>query len=149
LGAERGERREVASSARVRAGRIVEVRARRLANRGDVELLDAQVFDAIRSAGPGAVICADYRFVSPLSREVASGLSRGMRVANGGIVRGALLLDPANTMFNLQVERVVRCAGNPARRLFARLEELREWVGGALTESERHALRELFSGADH
>lgn len=72
--------------------------------------------------------------------------SRAMRRNNGSIGRSALLLDPANAMYNLQVERVVQCAGSPARRLFADIEELRDWVSDALAEPEREALRGLFSG---
>lgn len=127
------------------AGRVVEVRVRRLADRSEVEALNAEVYASIRRAGPGAVICADHRSVGPLSRQVADAWARGMRGANGGIVRGGLLLDPANTMYNLQVERVVRCAGNSARRLFMDIGALRDWVGEALTEPERKALGGLFS----
>jgi hypothetical protein len=134
------------SFARGRTGRIVEVRVRRLADVGEVEALNEQVMAAVRRAGPGAVICADHRLVGPLSREVADAWARGMRGANGAIARGGLLLDPANAMFNLQVERVVHCAGNPARRLFSDVEELRSWVSAVLTEPEREALRTLFSG---
>ncbi len=133
------------SFARVLVGRVVEVRVRRLADRREVEALNAEVFASIRAAGKGAVICADHRSVGPLSREVADAWSRGMRGANGGIVRGGLLLDPANTMYNLQVERVVHCAGNSARRLFVDIGALRDWVGEALTEAERQALHGLFS----
>ena len=140
-----GSRRQAPFFARVRAGRIVEVCIRRLADLGEVESLNAEVMASIRRAGPGAVICADHRLVGPLSPEVVDGWARGMRGANSGIARGGLLLDPANTMFNLQVERVVRCAWNPSRRLFADVEALRDWVGAALTEPERTALREVFS----
>ena len=131
--------------ARVRASRVVEVHVRRLASVSDVESLHGQVSAAVRRAGPRSVICADHRFASPLSREVADALSRNMRENNGTIVLGALLLDPANAMYNLQLERVVRCAANPARRLFVNVEELRDWVRDALTEPEREALRALFS----
>lgn len=141
-----GDARGRASFARVRAARIVEVHVRRLATLDDVESLHAQVSAAVRRAGPSAVICADHRFASPLSGEVADVWSRKMRGNNGGVVRSALLLDPANTMYNLQVERVVHCAGSSARRLFAQVEELRDWVSDALTEPEREALRALFSG---
>jgi hypothetical protein len=136
------------SFARVRAGRIVEINLRRLAVSADVEALRAQVSALIRQAGPGAVICADHRFASPLSAEIADGFSRAIRAGNGQIVRGGLLLEPTNAMYNLQVERVVHCAGNPALRLFTDIDELRDWVGEVLTETEREALRELFSGTE-
>jgi hypothetical protein len=126
--------------ARARQGRLVEVRVGRLADLAEVDSLNASVFAAVHSAGPGAVICADYRLASPVSPHVAHAWSRAMRVANRAIGRSALLLDPSNTIFNLQVERIVRCAGNPARRLFADVAELQDWVDGDLTEPEREAL---------
>jgi len=45
----------------------------------------------------------------------------------------------------LQIERVVRCAGNPERRLFVDIDVLRDWIGGPLSESEHKALDRLFS----
>ena len=133
------------SNARILAGSIVEVRVRRLANMGDVAALHAQVVEALRRAGPRPVICADHRLASPLSRDVADAWSRVMRQNNASGVRGGLLLDPSNAMYNLQIERVVRCAGNPSRRLFVDIDILRDWIGGPLSESERKALDGLFS----
>jgi len=71
-----------------------------------------------------------------------------MRKANGSIARSAILVDPSNTMFNLQIERVVHCAGNPTRRLFADLEGLHNWLDGDLTEPEREALQAFLSADD-
>jgi hypothetical protein len=137
-----------ASFARLRSARIVEVHVRRLASPEDLGLLDAQVSAAVRRAGPGAVICADHRYASPFSEKVADLWSRNMRGNNRSIGRSALLLSPANTMYNLQVERVVSCAGSSTRRLFADIDELRSWVGDSLPEPEREALRGLFSDED-
>jgi hypothetical protein len=134
--------------ARARQGRIVEVRVGRLADLADIDSLNASVFGAMQSVGPGAVICADYRWASPLSRQVAHAWSRAMRIANRSIARSALLLDPSNVLFNLQVERIVHCAGNPTRRLFANIEELRDWVNSDLTEPEREALLAFLSDDD-
>jgi hypothetical protein len=127
--------------ARLCAGRLVEVRVRRLAEVADLVVLNAGVSEAVRRAGPRAVICADYRVASPVSCEVADGWSRAMRETNSMIERSALLLDPANVTFNLQVERIVRCAGNPLRRLFTSAVELELWMCGSLEEQEHRALR--------
>jgi hypothetical protein len=140
-----GEAAPTASFARLRTARIVEVHVRRLATPEDLELLDVQVSAAVRRAGPGAVICADHRYASPFSEKVADLFSRSMRGNNRSIGRSALLLSPANAMYNLQVERVVSCAGSNARRLFADLDELRRWIGDSLPLPERDALRQLFS----
>lgn len=131
----------VQSFARSGVGRIVEVRVRRLAEMAEVESLNAGVLAAVHIAGPGAVICADYRRVSPLQHGIADAWSRAMRKANRSIARSAILVDPTNTMFNLQLERIVRCAGNPRRRFFADLEELHLWLDGDLMEPERQALQ--------
>jgi hypothetical protein len=133
------------SVARILTGSIVEVRVRRLANVADVAALHAQVVEAIGRAGPRPVVCADHRQASPLSRDVADAWSRVMRQNNVSGMREGLLLDPANAMYNLQIERVVRCAGNLSRRLFVDIDILREWIGGPLSESERKVLDDLFS----
>lgn len=53
------------------------------------------------------------------------------------------MLDPANKIFNLQFERIVRCSINPDRRLFEHPGDLRDWVSEKLSEPERRAVREL------
>src|SRR5258708_2094279 len=132
------------SFVRVRAGRIVEVHVRRLADVGDVAALHAQVREAIRHVGPEPIVCADHRLASPLASDVADACSRAMRQLGRAVVRGALLLDPGNTMYNLQIDRVVRCSGS-ARRLLTDIDDLRAWVGAALAGSERDACGDLFA----
>jgi hypothetical protein len=140
------------SFARVRVGRLVEVRAGHLATLPDVESLIAAVFAAVRGVGRGAVICADYRKGKPLTGEVAGAWSHAMRRTNESILRSALLLNPLNTMFNLQVARIVHCAASEHRRLFKDAKELHDWLEGILTEAERQALRAFLSsgsGEEH
>lgn len=146
-----GDRTDTAASAdpqmfvRTPVGRIIEVRVRLLTNRTDVEQLSAAVWAALRRVGSGAVICADYRSAGPLTSEIATLWSTAMRRTNGSIVRSALLLDSSNTLFNLQMARVVRCSANEQRRLFEDEQELRRWLADALTDCERDGLRSLFS----
>jgi hypothetical protein len=132
----------------VRAGRFVELYVRRLSHIGDIEALQAALSAEIRIAGPEAVICSDYRLASPVTPEVAGALARAMRQNNGRMTRGGLLLAPSNTVLNLQIERVVKCAGNPGRRAFVDPEELRRWVGHEASGAERKALDGFFSHAD-
>jgi hypothetical protein len=136
------------SFARLRAGRLVGIRARRLADLGDVERLNAEVFAAIDRAGPGAIVCADHRLASPFTRDVADAWARAMRGANRDIGRSAILLDPANVTYNLQIERIVRCACNSSRRLFSSGSELRAWMDGVMTEHERSDLPLFLSEGD-
>jgi hypothetical protein len=51
-------------------------------------------------------------------------------------------------MFNLQVVRVVQCAGNPARRLFTDPRELLAWLKDCLPSDERDLLGALVAGYD-
>jgi hypothetical protein len=137
---------KAAAFARVRVGRLVEVRVERLRALAELEAFNAAVFAAFRTAGPGAIACADHRLASPfLSPEMADAWSHGMRVANKNVSRSAFLLDPANITFNLQIERIVRCAGHEGRRVFTDQEELHRWLDGGLNQAERDRLRAFLS----
>jgi hypothetical protein len=131
--------------ATARAGRLVQIRVRRLADVAQVERLDDVVGSALRDAGPGASICADYRRVLPLTPAVARAWSKAMRGTNGAVARSALLIDPRNLLFNLQIERIVRCSANPARRIFPDAAGLADWMAGVLEASERAAVGAFFS----
>jgi hypothetical protein len=133
------------SHVQVRTGRLVMVHVGRLATVDDIATLDARVFASLRRTGPGAVICADFRRATPLSPEISGIWARSMRSVNGSIARSGMLLDPLNTMFNLQLDRVVRCAGNPARRAFEDVEELVDWVAPGLTQREQRGLRSILA----
>jgi hypothetical protein len=138
------------SFARVRVGRLVEVRLARLASVADVEALNAAVLGAIRSTGADrgdrVLVCADHRSASPVPSDLADPWSRAMREVNRNIGRSAILLDPANTTFNLQIQRVVKCAGSDARRVFTDRKELQEWLDTRLSDAERVALRLFLDG---
>jgi hypothetical protein len=133
-------------SARVRVGRLIEMRVGRLAHLADIDALKASAAAAMRLAGPPFVICADHRFASPVSTDLADPWSRAMRSVNRNLGRSAILLHPANTTFNLQIQRVVQCAGSDARRVFTDRKELLDWLDVRLTEAERAALRTFLDG---
>jgi hypothetical protein len=136
--------------ARIRTGHLVEVRAPRgLTSPMRVTAFTADVVTAVREAGGRALLCADYRRASPLLPEAAGPWAHAMRETNAQILRSAVLVDPDNTMFNLQIERVVRCAGHSGhRRIFTDLLELREWMRDAATEAERQAIDAFLSRRD-
>lgn len=135
------------SFARLCAGRIVRLQVRKLADLDDIEALHDEVTAQIRSAGTEVVIYSDCRLASPVSREVAHVWARSMRQNNRGVVRSGIILDPANTMFNLQLERVVQCSIHPQRRLFDDSTKLCDWLGVTLSRIERDALRQLLDDA--
>jgi hypothetical protein len=133
------------SFAAVRIGRLVEVRVEQLNDCAEVEALNVAVACALRCCAPRAVVCANLRGAAPLVGEMAGVWAHAMRQANGAIDRSALLLDPSNTIFNLQMERIVRCANNELRRLFKEPEEVCAWLDVGLTDAERNSLRTLLN----
>lgn len=121
---------------RAGVGRVVEVRLRRLRHVDDVRSIGALVRAAAHRAGPNAIIFSDMRRMAPVPSRLADLWSHDMRGLNGGIVRTGFLLDRENIAFNLQLERVVRCAISPMRRLFFDASELRAWLAPAATAAE-------------
>jgi hypothetical protein len=116
---------------------------------GDVNAFTADVLAAVRHAGGRALLCADYRQGSPLMPDAAGPWSHAMREANDYLIRSGVLLDPGNTMFNLQIERVVRCAGDSGhRRLFTDIAELRDWISEVSTDAERQGIDAFLSRAE-
>ncbi|HXX67344.1 MAG TPA: hypothetical protein VEK07_09195 [Polyangiaceae bacterium] len=132
-------------SVRIRGGRVLEVRLGRLVHVGEMQSLATEIRAALRDIGRGAVIATDARFASPVLSEVGRVWSNTLREANAVIVCSAFLLDPSNTMFNLQLERILRCAGHPARQCFTNLEEVHEWIGAVLSDAEQQALYPLLA----
>lgn len=118
------------------AGRVVEVRLRRLRHVDDIRSLGALVRAAAGRAGQSAIIFSDMRRMAPVPHLLADFWSRDMRELNPGIIRTGTLLDRDNIAFNLQLERVVRCACSPMRRLFFDASELRAWLAPAATAAE-------------
>jgi hypothetical protein len=131
----------------VRGTRLVEVRIDRLDSVDAVASLSAGFFAAVGQTRHGAVIFADHRRASPLSAPVTGVWARDMRRANGSVTRSGILLDKANVVFNLQLARIVHCAGSASRRLFTDPRELYAWLAEPLDEGERAALEGLLTGA--
>lgn len=122
---------------RSRVGRILEIRVFDVCSPEDIVSLSAQLIEAAEALADSPRIFADFRDAPPFTQAVADRWSRDMRSFNGKVVRSALLLDPMNETFNLQLERVVRCAGWASRRSFCDANELRAWLYPFLNDTER------------
>lgn len=134
----------------VRVGHLIAVRAPPgLTSLVDVRAFTTDVLTAVRETDGPALLCADYRRASPVVPEAASPWADTMRNANAHLIRSAVLVEPSNAIFNLQIERVVRCAGGDARRrIFADLAELCDWMRDASTEAERRAIKAFLAADD-
>ena len=85
--------------------------------------------EAIIASAPGAVsICADHRLLRVLGEEAADTLLDGFRRVNSRLGRSALLLPRHDPSVRLQLERLLREANNPSRRICLDAADVRAWL---------------------
>jgi hypothetical protein len=123
---------------------LIEIRLEWLGSVNDVFAIERALGQAFVQAGPSSVICADWRGIEVFPPEVGDALLEVLRRDNRRIERSALLLSPANAIFNLQVERLLREAENPSRRAFRSVEQLLTWLSEVLSPAELESARALF-----
>ena len=82
------------------------------------------------------MVCADWRQANILAPAVAERLTGLLQRGNPHVERSAILLAREHATFNLQVERLVREAKNPARRTFRDTESMVTFLGEVLTPAE-------------
>jgi hypothetical protein len=85
------------------------------------------------------IFCCDGRQVPVFPPAVAELLTNVMRADNPHIDRNGILVSQTS-IFGLQIERMFREAGNPARRTFRVRSELVTWLGETLSPAERTRL---------
>jgi hypothetical protein len=129
-----------------KVGRLIEARLEWLNEPSEVLQVQEAMHQAFTQAGAGAIICADWRGVEVLSPAVGDALIEMLKRGNKRLERSAVLLTPANAIFNLQVERLLREAANPARRAFRAPELLVAWLGEVLRPDELLRAKQMFAG---
>jgi hypothetical protein len=123
------------------AGRVVLARWRRLVDVAHAEAYRAAIFSAVGAVDGPVVVCADWRFADIVAPEVTPVITSMLVGVAHRIERSAIALAKQHATFNLQAERVVREAGNPARRTFRDTEQMLAWVGEVTTPQEHVAMR--------
>jgi hypothetical protein len=130
--------------AECRVGRLVEARLGWMNDASDVRRFREQMRAAFEIAG-NSVICADWRSALVLPPSASDELLELLRQGNQHFVRSAILLAPENAVFGLQVERLCREAGNPARRTFRHVDPFLAWLQEVLTPLESARAAEFVS----
>lgn len=103
-------------------------------------------FRRVADEVPGPiVVCADLRRLQWMSEEVASALLVGCVQLNPRILRSALMLPGNVPTLRLQLERLLRQAGNPARRLCLDSAEVKAWLTSSLSAAEQRGLAEFLA----
>jgi hypothetical protein len=134
-------------SADVRIGRLIEARLFTLETVDQVAQFETVMREAFsKTGGKKAVICADWRQANVLRPDVADRLIGLLTRGNTFLERSAVLLAREHATFNLQVERLVREANNPARKTFRATGPLEIWLDEVLDSAERIRLRDFLGG---
>jgi hypothetical protein len=128
-----------------REGRLVESRPLSLRTADDVGAFGRRMREVATGTTGQLVICGDYRRIAVLTQGVADAVVAMMSSTNPRIDRSAVLLASEHATFNLQIERVVREAGNPMRRTFRAVPELEKWLGEVLGPAEKTRLRQFLA----
>jgi hypothetical protein len=130
-----------------RVGRLLEIRFRSPLDKGAVGAFATEVGVRTRDPGARVVSCVDMRSLRPLPPDVSDAFVDVLRGANPRIERTACLLPEASATLRLQIERLHREAGNPARRTFRDAGDLRAWLGEVLDLAERRRLADFLSAS--
>jgi hypothetical protein len=131
-------------SAEHRAGRLIALRVE------TPVAMDELQAALIRFGGFAAKIegkfipVADCRGATVLSPDASERFIALMRNDNPRIERAGILLSASAASFSLQLERMVREAGNPRRRTFHAASQLCDWMGEITTPLEADSLRAFF-----
>ena len=129
------------------AGRLIEAKVRTLRTVQQVDEYGRALGEAMRwvPAGTRPVLCADHRAVTIYPAAVADRLTELFEKMNARLERVAILVARTNATLSMQLERIVREANNPSRRVFHEGSEAIEHLGEVLDVDERVRLGRFLS----
>jgi hypothetical protein len=117
-------------------GRLIETRIASPIELAELDMFRPTLRTAfIKLAGRRAVLVTDLTQVTTLPQDVADAFLSIMRLDNPAIERSAFLASDSATLA-LQVDRLIREANNPNRRMFRDPRLLHRWVGELLEPEE-------------
>ena len=123
-------------------GRLVEVRLASPLDLNDVQQF-VQAMMAVMAKVQGKYVgIVDMLDAHVFPAAVADKLSQMLSGAATRVERTAMLIGNS-AVFGLQVERVIRDANNPNRRVFRSTREMTSWLGEVLTPAERARMERL------
>jgi hypothetical protein len=120
----------------IRQGRFLEARISSPIAIAEVASFGLRLREILSGTKGSVVICTDLRRANVFPPEVADAFVGLMKGDNPRVERSAFLAGES-AMFGLQIERMLRDAGNPARKSFRDRAALAAWLGELLDEKER------------
>jgi hypothetical protein len=125
----------------IREGRLLEGRIRSPIAPPDVRaFMERLRFLLGGLGGRKVVIATELLQADVLPPEVAAAFLTVMKTDNPLVERSAFLVGDS-AMFGLQVEKLIREAGHPARRTFRDAAALESWLGEVLSPPEKTRLK--------
>ncbi len=116
-------------------GRLIETRWASPIDGDDVDHFITRTAAIMRRQAGSFVVFADLEQASVLPPEWIDRVVDLLRSDNARIERNGMLLGNS-AVFSMQIERMVRQAGSPARKTFRSLDELKSWILPVLTPKE-------------
>ena len=123
-------------------GRLLEGRIWSPVALPEVSAFARRFFELVGPLPGQVVICMDVRRTHVMPPEVAQSFVGVMKSDNPRVLRSGYLISDSAT-FALQLERMMRDGGNPARRAFRETADLAHWLGEQLDARERARLAEF------
>ena len=118
------------------AGRLLEARVHSLRTRADVDAYARALDERVKTMPAGPVLCADHRPVVIYPQIVADGLVELFVSMNTRLERIAIIAARSNATLVLQLERLVREARFPARKVFYAPADAERHLAGSLAADE-------------
>jgi hypothetical protein len=124
----------------VNRGRLIEARVQGIKNEARALAYSEALADVVRRSRERMILCADHRQVVVYSQPVADRLAELFAQMNQRLERIAVLVARSNATLSLQLERIVREAHNPSRRVFYDAAGADAFLGEVLSVPERARL---------
>ncbi len=130
----------------LKVGRLFEARFEAPVTMAEVKGAVLRTRTLLLSRSERVIGCTDLRKNKLTDDEVTATFVQMLKQDNPKIERSAFLVSPADPVYCLQIERMLREAGNPARRAFRDPARMFAWLSDALTPAEMARARAFVRG---
>jgi hypothetical protein len=127
------------------AGKLLILRAAPRMDIADAQAIGAATRVHLTRLQHGVVALMDLRGMLPVSPDVAAFWVQVLKSDNPAVKRSGVIVDTATV--GLQLERIVREAGSPARQCFREAGPCVAWLSEVMNDEERRALRKYLDEA--
>jgi hypothetical protein len=121
-------------------GRLIEIRSIAPITMADTQSMVTRLVGILAASQARFVGCGDLRRATVVTPEITDASIALLRRENPRIDRTGFLIDSVGAVLGMQLERIVREANNPARKVFRDPVALRAFLEPVLTVAERRRL---------